>query len=106
MSISSVYVTTANSEEAKRIGREVIKEKLAACANILPEITSIFRWEDEIQENGESLLLLKTKSELVKELIMRVKSLHSYEIPCIIELKADQCDQLFTRWIDSETKAV
>lgn len=81
-----VYVTTKNREEAKKIGTAIVKEKLAACANIIDKMESIYRWKDKIETSNECILILKTSYSNVTKLTRRVKELHSYDVPCVISL--------------------
>lgn len=103
MSVMFVYVTTGDAEEAKRLGRQVVEEQLAACANILPGVTSIFRWEGKVDEAAEALLILKTTEMKLDQLIARVKTLHSYELPCIEALPVVEGNRDFLEWIVRET---
>lgn len=96
-----VYITTSSLEEAKFIGRTLIKERLVACANIFP-ITSIYHW-DGLKESEEVVLLVKTTTENVKKIEQRVKELHSYDVPCIISLVIDGSDDYLT-WIKREVR--
>lgn len=102
MMFSDIYVTAPNLDEARRIARTVIEERLGACANIYP-ITSIYRWHGSIEEDGECALLIKTKTELVDKLASRIRDLHSYETPCIVSFKIDAGDQSYLSWIQQET---
>ncbi|MGZ7167351.1 MAG: divalent-cation tolerance protein CutA [Halobacteriota archaeon] len=102
MMFSDIYVTAPNLNEAKRIARTVIEEKLGACANIHP-ITSIYRWRGNIEEEDEYALLIKTKTALVDDLVSRVRDLHSYETPCIVSFKIDTGNQSYLSWIEHET---
>ena len=88
-------------DEAKFIGRTLVKERLVACANIFP-ITSIYNWEG-MQENEEVVLLVKTTTENVKKIEQRVKELHSYEIPCMISLVIDGYGE-YLNWINREVR--
>ncbi len=99
---SDIYITAQDLEEAKRIARAIVEEKLGACANIYP-ITSIYRWHGEIEEEGEYALLVKTKTAHVDKVASRVRELHSYETPCIVSFKIDAGDQPYLSWIDQET---
>ena len=81
MPVMFVYVTTADVEEAKTLGRKLVEEQLAACANILPGATSIFRWQGKVEEAAEAVLILKTTEQKLEQLIGRAKSLHSYDCP-------------------------
>lgn len=103
MSVMFVYVTTGDVAEAKAIGRAVIGERLAACANILPGVTSIFRWEGKVDEATEAMLILKSTEQKLERLIERVKVLHSYELPCIEALPVVEGNRDFLEWIVRET---
>ena len=103
MSVMFVYVTTANAEEARRIGSQMVEERLAACANILPGATSIFRWQGKLEEASEVVLILKTSEEKLAPAIARVKSLHSYECPCIEALPVVEGNRDFLEWVVRET---
>jgi periplasmic divalent cation tolerance protein len=99
-----IYITTSSTEEALRIGRDVVALRLAACANVLPGVTSVFRWQGEVQEDGETALILKTRSELVEPLTKRVKELHSYDCPCLVALPIAGGNPDFLQWIAEETR--
>ncbi|MBM9548973.1 divalent-cation tolerance protein CutA [Leptospira sp. 201903074] len=81
---STVYVTFSSEEEAKKIAKIVITERLAACANIVKGMDSIYIWKDLLEESKEVVCLFKTTSEKAELLMQRIKELHSYEIPCIV----------------------
>jgi periplasmic divalent cation tolerance protein len=99
-----VYVTTGDREEAVTIGREVVGARLAACANILDGMRSIYWWEREIEEDDEVVLILKTRESLVGRLVERVKSLHSYECPCVVALPIVDGNPDYLQWLADETK--
>ena len=98
-----VYITAKDEEEARRIGQALVSEKLAACVNLHP-IKSIFRWQGEVNQETEVVLLVKTKSELANEVINRIKELHSYEVPCAIVLPLEKGNPDFLEWISQSTK--
>jgi periplasmic divalent cation tolerance protein len=98
-----VYITAKDEEEASRIGKALVSEKLAACVNLHP-IKSIFRWQGEINQEDEVALLAKTRAELANEVISRVKELHSYEVPCAIVLPLEKGNPDFLEWISQSTK--
>jgi periplasmic divalent cation tolerance protein len=79
-----VYATASSREEALNIGRTLVRERLAACANILDGMTSVYWWEQRVQEAGEATLILKTTSQLVGRLTARISELHSYTCPCVV----------------------
>ncbi len=103
MSVMFIYATVADAEEARRIGRSAVEERLAACANIIPGATSIFRWDGQTQEAPEAVLILKTSEEKLERLIARVKALHSYECPCIEALPVVEGNRDFLAWVMRET---
>ena len=104
MTLTMIYVTTPSPQEALRIGRAVVADRLAACANVLPGITSVYRWQGEVQEDGETALILKTRSDLVERLTTRVKELHSYDCPCVVALSIAGGNPDFLQWIAEETR--
>ena len=81
-----VYITLPNNEEAKSIAKKLIDERLIACANIFPKVTSIYFWGNSINEDSEVVMLAKTIESNLPTVIARVKELHSYENPCIINI--------------------
>ena len=103
MSQTLIYITTETEEEAKKIGRELVESRLVACANVLPGMTSVYRWEGQVQEGSETVLILKTQEKHVNDVVERVKSLHSYECPCIISLNITNGNKDFLNWIIKET---
>ena len=104
METNLIYITAGSLDEARAIGKELVSHRLAACANIIDNINSIYWWDGEIQDAREVILLAKTKQSLVPELIERVKSLHSYECPCIVSLPILDGNKPFLDWVFDETK--
>jgi periplasmic divalent cation tolerance protein len=104
MTLTMIYITTPSPQEALRIGRAVVADRLAACANVLPGVTSVFRWQGKVQEEGETALILKTRSDLVERLTTRVKELHSYDCPCVVALPIAGGNPDFLQWIAEETR--
>jgi len=94
-----VWVTAADAAEARRIGRALVEERLAACANLLPGHTAIYRWEGEIREDPESALVLKTTVSRFEALRARIRALHSYDLPAILALPATDGDADFLAWV-------
>jgi periplasmic divalent cation tolerance protein len=99
-----VYMTAASPEEARRIGRTLVEERLAACANIIPGMMSFYWWQGKIDEGQETVLIAKTREELVPQLTARVKSLHSYTTPCVVALPILGGNADFLQWITDETR--
>jgi len=104
MEVRFIYITAGNQEEAKRIGKELVKNRLAACVNIVKDITSFYWWDGELQEAQETVMIAKTKESLVEELVEKVKSMHSYSCPCIVSLPVLQGNGAFLEWVEKETK--
>ena len=86
MAVTFCYVTAGSRDEALSIGRTVVQERLAACANVLDGVTSIYWWQGALEQAGEAALILKTRAELVERLTGRIRELHSYECPCVVAL--------------------
>jgi periplasmic divalent cation tolerance protein len=99
MTIRFVYMTAGGLEEAKRIGRELVTARLAACVNILPQMHSIYVWEGKLNEDAEVVMIAKTTAARIPELIAKVKSLHSYSVPCIVSLPVEGGYPPFLEWI-------
>ena len=98
-----VYMTAGSIEEAKSIGQILVGQNLAACVNLLENMTSIYNWEDKLEEGHEVVMIAKTRKALMAELIETVKSHHSYDIPCILELPIQGGNPDFLSWIERET---
>jgi periplasmic divalent cation tolerance protein len=101
-----VYVTVENAAEASSIGRAVVGERLAACANILSGVSSIYWWDGGVQEAGEVVMILKTRRERLDSLMARIRELHSYECPCIVAVPIAKGNPAFLEWIGRETDAL
>ncbi|WP_029009935.1 divalent-cation tolerance protein CutA [Azospirillum halopraeferens] len=98
-----VYMTAASPDEAERIGRALVEERLAACINILGPMTSIYRWEGAVETAAEVAFIAKTRASLVDTLTARVKALHGYDVPCIVELPAGRGNPDYLAWLRRET---
>ncbi|HMK54250.1 MAG TPA: divalent-cation tolerance protein CutA [Methanobacteriaceae archaeon] len=97
---SLIYVTTSGENESKKIARILLEEKLAACANIIPSMKSFYWWEGKIEEDEESILILKTRSENLDNIIKRVKDIHSYDIPCVLEILINNGSEDYLKWLE------
>jgi periplasmic divalent cation tolerance protein len=98
-----VYVTASSRPEAERIARSAVKARLAACANLLGPVCSIYKWRGRVETSGEVVLLLKTSASRRSQLISHVKRLHSYETPCIISIRVAGGWLPFLQWVEQET---
>ncbi|MGB9710143.1 MAG: divalent-cation tolerance protein CutA [Thermodesulfovibrio sp.] len=99
-----IFITAPNEEEAVKIAKTLVEEKLAGCVNIIKNIRSIYSWQDKIEDEPEVLMIVKTRSELFEELEKRVKSLHSYTVPEIIGLKIKKGSESYLNWLSEVTK--
>lgn len=100
MSVVSVYVVFASAEEAERIGRDVVEARLAACANILGPLRSIYRWQGKVESANEVAAIFKTSDAQADALMTRIAGLHSYAVPCIVVWPIDKVLQSYAQWVD------
>jgi periplasmic divalent cation tolerance protein len=100
MSIVSVYAVFASAEEAERIGRAMVEERLAACVNILGPIGSIYRWQGAVEAADEVAAIFKTNDAHADALIERVAALHSYEVPCVVCWPIGKVQHKYAEWVE------
>ena len=98
-----VLVTCANRKEAKAIGNEIVKLKLAACANIIGQINSLFFWNKKLQSEKECLVVFKTRISRFPKLSTQVKKMHSYSVPEIIALPIISGNREYLNWVKLES---
>jgi len=98
-----IYITCKNKTEAKKISLVLIKKRLAACCNIFP-IESIYWWQKRIFKNKETVLIVKTLKKNFKKIEKEVKRLHSYEVPCILEIPIKGGNLEYLKWLKKEVK--
>lgn len=96
------YIPCANQAEATTIAKKLLNENLIACANLYNGMTSIYRWQSEIQTDSETLLLIKTNDSLIKQIEEKISSWHSYEVPAILFFTAASVNQAYHQWLDGE----
>ena len=95
-----IAITTAGSrEEAEQIGRTLVEERLAACVNLLPGVTSVYRWREEMETAEEVLLAIKTTAVRLEELEAAVRRLHSYEVPEFVVLHPESMGKAYMEWV-------
>ncbi|MCK4287120.1 MAG: divalent-cation tolerance protein CutA [Candidatus Lokiarchaeota archaeon] len=92
-------VTVPNIEEGKNIAQSLIENKLAACVNMIKDISSVYRWKGEIQRDNEHLLLIKTTEEKCELLIRKINEIHSYSVPECIGFKIDKGSEKYLNWV-------
>jgi periplasmic divalent cation tolerance protein len=95
-----VFVTTPNRAEAERIARDLVEKRLAACVNVLPKCLSVYRWQGEIVQDEEALMVIKTRSALFAELRDRILELHSYEVPEVVAMPIVEGSEGYLRFLD------
>ncbi|MCG8555657.1 MAG: divalent-cation tolerance protein CutA [Proteobacteria bacterium] len=98
-----VYVTAPNRDTALALGRSLVQQRLAACANVLEPMTSIYWWHGQLEEDTEAVLIAKTPAERVAALIEHLEAAHPYECPCIVALPIMQGFAPYLRWLEAET---
>jgi periplasmic divalent cation tolerance protein len=99
-----VLSTVGRAEDAERIGRALVERGLAACVNVLPAVTSIYRWKGKLEKEEERLLVIKTRAERFAELRQTLVSLHPYEVPEVIALPIADGHQPYLDWLDESVK--
>jgi len=104
MAVNFIYMTAGSKAEAQKIGKALVESRLAACVNILDNMQSIYRWEQEIQQDTEVVLIAKTTGNLISQLIEKVIAMHSYDCPCIVSLPISDGYPPFLDWIQAEVK--
>ena len=98
-----ILVTAVNQEEARKIGKGMVDAKLAACANIIPRIQSIYRWKGKVVKAQEVLIILKSTRLRYRALEKAIKAMHTYETPEIIALPVKEGLARYIGWVRSET---
>ena len=98
-----VLSTIDSTKTAENIAHRIVEERLAACVNIIPDITSVHKWEGELEHTMESLLVIKSTQECLPRLIDRIKELHPYELPEVIALPGEGGHPAYLNWIASST---
>ncbi len=100
-----IYITTKDREEAERLGRALVTKRIAACVNILGgEMKSIYWWEGRLEEARESVLIAKTEAKLVDTLIAEIKTLHSYDCPCVLVLPTEGGNPDYLAWLNAQVR--
>ena len=94
------YITTKNEEEALNLANLAVEKNLAACGNIFPKMKSVYKWNKKLQNDDETLLILKTNSRKYPSLKKLIIEKHSYEVPCILKIPIDDGNKEYLKWID------
>ena len=98
-------VACRDRAQARRIAKALVRERLAACVNVVPGATSIYRWEGKVEEASEVLLLIKSRAALSKRLVARVRALHSYAVPEVVTLPVVAGSAAYLRWVRESTRS-
>ncbi len=99
-----VLTTSKDNEEARRIANTLVEARLAACVNILPGVTSVYRWKDAVETGDELLLVIKTSRALLAEVRAAIERIHSYELPEIIALPIVDGSDAYLNWLAGSLK--
>lgn len=101
MTIVSVYAVFADVDEAERIARTAVEERLAACVNILGPIHSIYRWKDAVESAQEAAAIFKTSEQGADALMTRIAQLHSYDVPCIATWPIEKIPDTYAAFVEA-----
>ena len=104
MRINLIYMTAGSKDEAKMIGKALVTSGLAACVNIIENMNAMYMWDGKLQDDNETVLIAKTTQARVNELIEKVKTLHSYDCPCIVSLAVSDGNPEFLNWVSNEVQ--
>ena len=101
-----VVLTTCDSEQqAKKMARHLVEQRVAACVNILPQAQSVYRWKDKIEDSAEWLLVIKSRRDLFAALRVEIEKLHTYEVPEILALQIVDGSAAYLGWLDGQLTA-
>lgn len=98
----TVYTTCAHSEEAARLARCLVEERLIACGNVIQGVMSFYRWEGQVMNQPEAAILMKTTKGKLNQLKTRLTEIHSYDVPCIVAWPIVGCNEAYAEWIRDE----
>jgi periplasmic divalent cation tolerance protein len=98
-----VYISAPNEEEAAKIAKILVEERLAGCVNIIKDIRSIYSWQGKLEDEKEVLMIVKTRLELFSALTSKVKELHSYTVPEVIAMPIVDGSEEYIKWLKEAT---
>lgn len=100
-----VFVTAPEAKVGSEIARALVESRLAACVNLVPGVSSLYRWEGEVQEDSEVLLVIKTQQSRCAELAERIEQLHPYDVPEVLALPVNGGSESYLSWLQGETSS-
>ena len=106
MDFAFIITTVSTEKEGRMIANELVQNKLAACVNIVPKVHSVYEWENQIQNDEELLLLIKTTKEREKDIYHTVESLHSYDTPELITIPINHGSQPYLQWLENYVQKI
>jgi periplasmic divalent cation tolerance protein len=98
-----VLMTAPDAETGEKLARALVEARLAACVNVVPGVRSVYRWQGEVRSEAEVLLVAKTRADRTAALATRVRDLHPYEVPEVVELAAGGGHQAYLDWVRQES---
>ncbi len=101
-----IYSTFPDTATATQVGERLVRDELAACVNILPQMTSIYHWEGKLLRDEEAVMLIKTRSSLASRVVSEIEALHPYDTPAVLVLEIASGAQGYLAWLLSQTQPV
>ena len=98
----SIYTTWPDEKSAKFAAEQFVQKKIVACANVFPKVTSIYNWNDGLQEDSEVVMILKTQKTLFTKTEETIQALHPYEVPCIFALPGEEVHEPYGKWLEDQ----
>ena len=106
MDFAFIITTVSTEKEGRMIANELVKNKLAACVNIVPKVYSVYEWDNAIQNETEVMLMIKTTKAREKDVYQTVQSLHSYDTPELITLPIENGSDTYLRWVENSVQEI
>lgn len=101
--IRSIYVTTADQAQAEALAEALLEQRLIACANVLPGMRSLYRWEGRVQRDDEVAMILKTTASHIDDVLLAIEELHPYDVPCAVAWPVVDGLPAYLDWVREET---
>ena len=106
MDFAFIITTVSTEKEGRMIANELVKNKLAACVNIVPKVYSVYEWDNAIQNETEVMLMIKTTKSREKDVYQNIQSLHSYDTPELITLPIENGSDRYLRWLENSVQEI